>query len=90
METKLSLQIFEIVAMGCENGNAQPQTVPMIFATFRFVSSLYGHNVFCIPTHCSYIVKAFTKHVHGVDWEYHHSLGLINYIFFAQLALRCY
>ena len=50
----------------------------MIFATFRFVSSLYGHNVFCISTHCSYIVKAFTKHVHGVDWEYHHSLGLIN------------
>ena len=42
-------------------------------------SGLYFHNLFCISTHCSsYIVKAFAKHVHGVGWKYHHSLGLIN------------
>ena len=36
------------------------------------------YNVFFISTYCLYILKAFAKHVHGVDWEYHHCLGLIN------------
>jgi hypothetical protein len=35
---------------------------------------LYYPESHLIPNFC----KAFAKHMHGVDWDYHHHLGLIN------------
>ena len=41
--------------------------------------------IFFIRSRCHLIwifCKVFAKHMHGVDWDYHHNLGLINHTSF--------
>ncbi|KAG6888414.1 hypothetical protein C0992_008530 [Termitomyces sp. T32_za158] len=50
-----------------------------IYRKFAALNAGPRLTVNCLQDHRSwYNLQAFAKHLYGVDWEYHHNLGLIN------------
>ncbi|KAF5384343.1 hypothetical protein D9615_003177 [Tricholomella constricta] len=85
MYEKAGLDKYRLQKWRCLQGTNNVEGGPHgdIYRKFGALHTGPRLTVNCLTDHRMwYNLQAFAKHLYGVDWDYHHSLGLINHTSF--------